>query len=386
MNIQRLSISGAILASLLFTAWLINGDSRDSQAIAFSLVAGGLFGYILQRARFCFFCITRDFLEQRDSSGLLALVIALLVGTLGYHAVFGLFLPDPSVGRLPPDAHIGPISWVLALAALVFGIGMALSRSCISAHLYRLGEGSIGSIPALLGALLGFGIGFATWNTLYLAAIQQGPVVWLPSYLGYAGSALLQIAVLGAIALVLLRKHQMPSATKPTLGPIATLFQQRWSAPIAGLAIGFLAVIVYLRVAPLGVTAELGSLSRTAGDQLGLIPSRLQGLDTLAGCATAVKETLLSPNGAFVIGMVIMAFAAALPAGDFKPRLPSLSESARNFLGGVMLGWGAMTAIGCTVGTLLSGIMAAALSGWIFAVFCLIGVIGTWKLLQRTHS
>lgn len=375
-------ISGAIVASLLFAAWLINGDSRDSQAIAFSLVAGGLFGYILQRSRFCFFCITRDFLDRRDASGLLALVIALLVGTLGYHAIFGLFLPDPGSGRLPPDAHIGPVSWVLALAALVFGIGMAVSRSCISAHLYRLGEGSIGSIPALLGAFLGFGLGFSTWNTLYLAAVQQGPVVWLPGYFGYSGSALLQITILGTIALLLLRAHQTRNTQRMEHGSIATLFQQRWSAPIAGLAIGFLAVIVYLRVAPLGVTAELGSVSRTAGNQLGLLPSRLQGLDTLAGCATAVKETLLSANGAFVIGMVSMAFAAALPAGDFKPSLPGLSESVRNFSGGVLLGWGAMTAIGCTVGTLLSGIMAAALSGWIFAVFCLIGVIGTWKLLQ----
>lgn len=386
MRIQRLSISGAIVASLFFAAWLMNGQTRDSQAIAFSLVAGGMFGYILQRARFCFFCITRDFMDQRDASGLLALVIALLVGTLGYHAVFGLFLPDASAGRLPPDAHIGPISWVLALAALVFGIGMALSRSCISAHLYRLGEGSIGSIPALIGALLGFGLGFATWNSLYLAAIQQGPVIWLPTHLGYGGSALLQVIVLGGIALLLVRAHKKPACTKPATSAIAALVQQRWSAPVAGLAIGFLAVVVYLRVAPLGVTAELGSLSRTAGDQLGLLPARLQGLDTLAGCATVVKETLLSPNGAFVIGMVSMAFAAALPAGDFKPRLPSASEAGRNLLGGVLLGWGAMTAIGCTVGTLLSGIMAAALSGWIFAVFCLIGVISTWKILQRAEA
>lgn len=36
-----------------------------------------------------------------------------------------------------------------------------------------------------------------------------------------------------------------------------------------------------------------------------------------------------------------------------------------------MLGWGAMTGLGCTIGTLLSGSMAGALSGWVFgaAVF-----------------
>jgi hypothetical protein len=38
------------------------------------------------------------------------------------------------------------------------------------------------------------------------------------------------------------------------------------------------------------------------------------------------------------------------------------------------MGWGAMTALGCTVGVLLSGIHAGALSGWIFLVFCAFGV------------
>ena len=41
--------------------------------------------------------------------------------------------------------------------------------------------------------------------------------------------------------------------------------------------------------------------------------------------------------------------------------------------GGMLLGWGAMTGLGCTVGTLLSGIMAGALSGWVFAAFCTAG-------------
>jgi hypothetical protein len=38
------------------------------------------------------------------------------------------------------------------------------------------------------------------------------------------------------------------------------------------------------------------------------------------------------------------------------------------------MGWGAMTALGCTVGTLLSGISAFALSGWLFAATVYVGV------------
>ncbi|KAG1255888.1 hypothetical protein G6F66_014868 [Rhizopus arrhizus] len=81
-----------------------------------------------------------------------AVLIALGVGTLGYHAVFGAFLPVPSPARLPPGAHIGPVSLALVAGAFVFGVGMRVSGSCISAHFYRLGEGALASPFALLGA------------------------------------------------------------------------------------------------------------------------------------------------------------------------------------------------------------------------------------------
>jgi hypothetical protein len=45
-----------------------------------------------------------------------------------------------------------------------------------------------------------------------------------------------------------------------------------------------------------------------------------------------------------------------------------------------MLGWGAFTALGCTVGVLLSGIQGFALSGWVFLLFSFLGVFVGIKL------
>lgn len=157
----------------------------------------------------------------------------------------------------------------------------------------------------------------------------------------------------------------------------------RWPAAAGGLAVAFIAVIAYLRVAPLGVTAELGSLARTAAFDAGWLPARLAGLDGFAGCATAVKQALLSNNGVFVLSLVAGAWAAALAAGAFKPRLPSAAQISRNFAGGVLMGWGGMTALGCTVGTLLSGVMAGALSGWVFGACCYAGI---WAGLKLTPA
>ncbi|MPT37162.1 MAG: hypothetical protein E2603_01305, partial [Achromobacter sp.] len=96
--------------------------------------------------------------------GALAIVLALAVGVVGYTVVLGSWLPVPQPGKLPPDMHIGPVSWVLVLAGLAFGAGMLVSGSCISAHWYRLAEGSATSPFALLGTALGFALGFQSWN------------------------------------------------------------------------------------------------------------------------------------------------------------------------------------------------------------------------------
>nr|WP_288255896.1 YeeE/YedE thiosulfate transporter family protein [uncultured Pseudomonas sp.] len=374
-----IATSGLLAIALLAFIWQLADGSNEGRAFSYSLASGALFGLLLQRSRFCFFCVTRDFVERRIPDGLLGLLAALAVGTLGYHAVFGAFLPDPSGGRLPPDAHIGPLSWVLALAATVFGLGMAISGSCISAHLYRLGEGNFASLAALAGALLGFALGFLSWNPLYLAALQEAPVLWLPGRLGYGGSLLLQLALLGALAAWLLRYRQANRSAEAQ-GLWSLLFGARWPTWVGGVLIGGLAVLAYFRVAPLGVTAELGSLARTGADSLGWLPARLEGLDGFSGCATVVKETLLSNNGLFVIGLVIAAWASALAAGDFRPSSGAPRDWLRGLLGGVLLGWGSLLALGCTVGTLLSGVMAGAVSGWVFGLFCLVGIVLGLKL------
>jgi len=306
-------------AVLLAVALLWHGPLQslpDARTLGLSLLLGLLFGALLQRSRFCFYCVSRDFLERRDARGLLGVLAALAVGTLGYHAVFGAFLPTPEATRLPPGAHIGPVSWVLVAGGVSFGLGMGLARSCISALWYRLGEGALAAPIALAGALLGFALGFLSWNTLYLQALQQAPTPWLPQQLGYGGSLALQLGVLALLALVLARLHRPPAQA-----PAAQAWwQRRWPTHVGGVLIGALATVAYLRVAPLGVTADLGSWARTGAAATGLLPARLEGLDVLRGCATAVKDSLWSNNGVFVLGLVAGAWASALLAGDFRPR------------------------------------------------------------------
>lgn len=374
----RALVAAAVLVALLFWAWSLQREDAASRALSFALLAGIAFGIVLQRSRFCFLCNFRDFQEKRDPRGVISILVALAVGFVLYQVVILSWLPVPAEGRLPPNAHIGPVSPVLALAAFVFGIGMAISGSCISAHFYRLGEGSPTAPFAIIGAALGFVAGFLTWNTLYLSAISEWPATWLPHHLGYVGTTVVTLgvlAVLVAIVLTLARPQPVPAAETPSLrSALRRVFVDRWPAVTGGVLVGVIAMAFYFRVEPLGVTAELGSLARTAANGASLLPGTLYGLDGLAGCATVVKEALLSTNGLFVIGLIGGSFAAALASGQFRPAAPNGGHIVRGLAGGLLMGWGAMTALGCTVGVLLSGIHAGALAGWVFLVFCTLGV------------
>ena len=384
----RFVIAICLAAGTLAVATMLSARPGDGTALSLSLIVGLGLGLALQRSRFCFFCHARDFIEKRDPRGLLAILLALAIGMAGYHFLFGAWLPRPVAPRLPPEAFIGPVSWVLALAGIVFGLGMAVSGSCISAHLYRLGEGSPTSPFALIGAVVGIGLGFLPWNPLYVLAVAGAPPLWLPHFLGYGGSLVLQLAAIGGLALLLMR-HLPASASAggivpPGLRPrLARLFEGRWPYWTGGAIVGVIGFAIILRLPPLGVTAALSAAARENGTALGALPSRLEGLDILKGCATLIRSGLISPNLLLIVGIVLGGVVGGVAARQFAPVRPQARDVARGLIGGILLGWGAMTALGCTVGTLLSGIMAGAVSGWLFAVAAFAGVWLGLILLPR---
>lgn len=385
-SIGRAAISLLLIA--LVSWWSISlATDATGRILSLSLILGLLFGIVLQRGRFCFLCNFRDFIEHRKIDGVLSILIALGFGIVFYTVIIMAWVPVPQPDRLPPNAHISPVGWVMALASTAFGFGAALSGSCLSGHLYRIGEGAFGSIIAILGAALGFLIGFLTWNSLFTLAVHDDPPLWLPHIFGHGGALI--AGLIGVVALIIItlwlgkRQPQPPSDENKNYLSLAgqAVFSRRWPPVLTGILVAAIGAFAYLRITPIGVTAELGSLVRTVATPTGFAPETLAGLDTLRGCVSAVKSTLLSPNGVFVIGLVIGAFASAINARQFQPSWPDAKGLVRRFLGGVLMGWGAMTGLGCTIGVLLSGIQAGAVSGWVFLVFCSLGAaVGLFTL------
>ena len=372
-------ISALVILALLSTAYLLSSKENPGNA-PISLMIGISLGLLLERGRFCFFCIYREGIEEKNTTPFLSILVAIASGSVGYAIIFGQFLPDTSTDSLPPAAHIGPVSWPLVLAALAFGIGMSLSGACISGHLYRIGQGYLRAIPALIGVLVGFVIAFLTWNWLYLRAIADAPTIWLPHTFGYAGSLVITFLALIAIAVFAIKKgknsepiRSQPFAVLTPLNIYRKLIAERWSPITTGALVGVVGTFAYLRVEPLGVTRQLSTSARTFMENRNIGPDSILGLDRMAGCIAVVSETITN-NGWLAIGIIGASFAAALAGGRFKLSKLTFKNSIASLIGGVLLGWGSMTALGCTIGVLLSGTQAFALSGWVFFLFSFLGV------------
>ena len=377
-----------MISLLLVTAFILSADRSKSTA-PISLLIGISLGLLLERGRFCFFCIFRDGIEDKNTTPFLSILVAIATGAIGYSVIFGQFLPDTSTDRLPPVAHIGPVSWVLALSAFIFGLGMALSGACISGHLYRLGQGYLRAIPALLGTLIGFVIAFLTWNWLYLSAISDAPTIWLPHYIGYSGSLIATLILLLVIARFVIARGSASEPTRITnsattlAGALRHLIANRWNPITTGALVGVVGTFAYLRVEPLGVTRQLSTTARTFMKDNEIGPETLTGLDRMAGCVAVISETITN-NGWLIIGLVGASFAAAFAGGRFKFSKLTPKNSATALVGGIFLGWGSMTSLGCTIGVLLSGTQAFALSGWVFFIFVFLGAFTGIKL--RLHN
>lgn len=379
----RTSISVAVAALLLGTAAYLSmtgGEGVGGSNAALMLLVGAGLGILFERGRYCFFCIFRDLFEKRDSRGMYAILISIAVGTVGYALIFSTRIPNPTGENTPTDAHIAPVSLALVIAGLAFGLGMVISGGCIAGHLYRLPEGHLRSVPALAGVVVGFGLGFLSWDFMYSSFILGAPVPWLPAGGGYTLAVLLQLGVLAGLGVWLLRWNPPVEGRGPRTVDATEvrrlIFFKRWPALATGAAVGLLGVLAYYKDQPLGVTQQISSLTRTGMDQAGWLPGFMPGLDErLAGCVAVVVHTITT-NGWLIAGIVLASFAAALPGRRVRIERATAYSSATAALGGVLLGWGAMIGLGCTIGVLLSGTHAMALSGWVFgaAVFAAAGV------------
>lgn len=302
------------------------------------LLVGILFGFILQRGRFCMNSAIRDIILMKEYKLIKSVAIALLTCMFG----FGIMGLAGWVTWAPkPFTALGSI-----IGGFVFGLGMVLAAGCASGTTYRVGEGMMGSFVALLGLAIG---AFATaagalsgLKTILQSNNLGGITVF--GELTPLFSLLIGIIGLGVTFYFWVFKEIKAEREKfldfSNLGE--KIFKKGWSWYTTGYLIGLVNIIAWPLSAAAGRNYPLGITAGWVGN--------LKYLVTGDG-------TALSWLSFLVLGVVLGGLIAALIAGEFKLRTPKEGKTILiQFVGGFIMGFGAVTAMGCNIGNLLSGI------------------------------
>jgi uncharacterized protein len=358
--------------------------AASDRLLAVFWLFGLAFGFVLQRSRFCFASAFRDLFLLGDARMMKGVLAGLAVATAGFTVLMARLLPEVGFGNLPPGATVLPLGIHTLLGGVLFGIGMVLAGGCTSGSLYRAGEGYVGSMVALLGIILGLEISSHTWNWWWEMHISRAPLIWFPERLGYLGGTLLTFTGL-LVSFLLVSWWEFRASimlpSKPDAGHVASSFGEHlrvlshrvfvkgWPVVVGGIALAILNVFLYTYRHPWGVVAGLGIWADKLASGMDLGAGELLGRSSLAGCAFEPDTArFLGHMPLLNLGVIAGAFIAASLATEFKLRVPRQPlRSAQSIGGGILMGYGAGLALGCTVGAFFSAIPSLALNGWVFA-------------------
>lgn len=164
--------------------------------------------------------------------------------------------------------------------------------------------------------------------------------------------------------------------------------QLRWSPYVVGIGIGILSWLTFL------ISKKPIACSTTFAKLSGFIEMLFRGDKVEQKPYYQKLRLIVGWQMMLVLGIVIGSLLSALLSGDFRGQwVPSTWENAFGgapllrvgvaLLGGVIIGFGARWAGGCTSGHGISGTLQLAVSSWISAICFFIGGILTAHLIFR---
>ena len=161
---------------------------------------------------------------------------------------------------------------------------------------------------------------------------------------------------------------------------------ERWSPYAVGIGIGILSWFTFL------ISKKPLACSTTFAKTSGMIERLFRGNKTESRPYYQKIKLQVDWQFMLVTGIIIGALISALLSGDFHWQwVPSTWTAAFGnsplprvlaaLAGGILLGFGARWADGCTSGHGISGALQLAVSSWISAIFFFIGGILTAHLI-----
>ena len=314
-------------------------------------------GLALLSARFGFSAAFRN-AGNGDYSGFGAQFLALALAS-------ALMLPLIGAG------HGSGISTGIGIAfltgAFLFGIGMQLAGGCASGTLYLLGGGDLRFAFALAAFVIGSAAG----------AAHMGFWWSLPAFspLGVFSSsvwpvlALLQVAILLAIAVVLIRCN--PPARSLIYGGIALALLNTATLLVAGRA----------WTETFGFALWGSKLASLIGFQ-----PRTWTFWQAYGVEALERSIFVETTSLMDMSIIAGAMLAAFGRREFILKMPTVAGAGVATLGGLLMGYGARLSDGCNIGAYFSAVATGSLSGFVWIVPALAGSMLGVRVRQNYES
>ena len=360
-------------------------SSLGSQALLITLLITTVLGAIMQKTSFCTLGAVSDGILMEDWSRMRQWCLAIGVAILGVALMSHL-------GWIDVNKSFYTGNRVLYLSTVIgstlFGIGMVLASGCGSKTLVRIGGGNLKSIVVfiVLGlvaymTMRGF-LGILKANSIDKVSLSLSTNQDLPSIL----SASFGIA-----------KENLRSILALIIGGVfisfALLNKSFWSSEnlLAGIGVG-VAITAIWWVS--GRYAHLTEDPNTLQEAFLVTNSgRMESLSFVAPYAFALdwmmftsdKSKVLTIGIVAVIGMILGSAISSILSKNFRwESFRGVEDTANHLVGAALMGFGGVTAVGCTIGQGLSGLSTLALNSFIaFPGFILGAYIGLQYLQWR---
>jgi uncharacterized protein len=344
------------------------------------------FGWLASKTNFCTMGAISDIVNMghwgRMRMWLLAIAVAIVGATaLSYSGQVDLAKAVVQRPLLP---------WLsLLLGGLVFGVGMTLAGGCANKNLVRLGGGSLRSLVVLVFLAIASymtlkGL-FGAWRAAWLdpVAIRLADRGWPDQSLATlvarttgldARTALLATA--GVLALALLVFVFKDSR-----------FRANTTQWLGGIVLGALVVAAWYVTGHVGYgenpetleTVYFATNTRTL-ESLSFVAPLAFGLELLM--LWTDQSLHLTFGIASVLGVVGGSALHALTSGNFRwEGFASMGDLRNQLAGAMLMGFGGVTALGCTVGQGLSGLSTLAIGSFIAVTGIVVGSVATLKYI-----
>jgi uncharacterized membrane protein YedE/YeeE len=350
--------------------------------LAFALAV--VFGAVGNRANFCTMGAITDAVLVGDWRRMRMWVLAIAVAIAG-----ATFLESTATVDLSKTIYTAAkVPWLSHIVGgLLFGFGMTLASGCGSKSLIRAGGGNLKSLIVLImlaiSAYMTLKGLFAVWRVNAL-----DPFRFDTATLGAARSDLPSVvaALFGGGALV---KPGLPLAIAAIFALYALAsadFRASREMIVGGVVIG--AVIV----GGWYVSGHIGHLAedpRTLEEAFVATNSgKAESFSFVAPVAYTMEllmfwsdqSRIVTFGIAGVLGMLVGSGAMALATRSFRwEGFASVEDLVNHIVGGVLMGFGGVTALGCTIGQGLTGMSTLALGSIIASLSIVAGCVAALK-------